>query len=230
MGGDRVRRTRRATRARRFAAVAIASISLVGAAAAPAGAAKAAPSPPRSVRPFPGDGKAVLKWHGPSDLNGAPVTQWAIIPYYKGNIPLPTRISKSTKTTYVYPGLKNGSMYTFTVAAKNKFGWSQESAESHPLTIGVPQQPARPKAVGGAGRATLTWTAPKGNGAAVKGYVVTPYLDGTKPAKARVFNSPATKQVVTGLRRHARYTFTVAARNNRGVSAPSNPSTAILTK
>ena len=203
---------------------------LIGLVPTPAEAIPGAPSAPRSVRPFPGDGKATLKWHPPDDLNGNPVTQWSIIAYNHRNTPLPTRIFTSTATTYVYPGLSNSREYTFTVAAKNRKGWSPKSARSDPVKVGTPEKPAMPTASGGAGRATVKWKTPKGNGAFVKGYIVTPYLDGTKQAKARVFDSPSTQQVVTGLRRQSRYTFTVTARNNRGNSAPSKRSAAILTK
>jgi hypothetical protein len=232
MGGDRVRRTRRRAGARRVAVVTVVLVGLIGPVPAPAGAVPGAPSPPRSVRPFPGNGQATLKWHPPDDLNGYPVTQWKIIAYNNRDTPLPTRIftPESPTTTYLYPGLSNSREYTFTVAAKNRNGWSGASARSDPVTIGAPERPAQPKASAGVGRATVTWKTPKGNGAFVKAYVVTPFLDGMKQAKARVFNSPSTKQVVTGLHRKRRYTFTVTARNNRGFSKPSKPSAAILTK
>jgi hypothetical protein len=230
MGGDRVCGRRRRGGARRVAVAAVVLVALLGLTPASAGAASGPPSPPRSVRPFPGDGKATLKWHGPDDLNGHPVTQWAIIAYNNRNTPLPTRIFTSPSTTYVYPGLSNSREYTFTVAAKNRKGWSSKSAHSDPVKIGVPDKPAAPKASRGVGRATVTWKTPDGNGAFVKAYVVTPYLDGTKQSKVRVFDSPSTKQVVKGLRRQRRYTFTVTARNNRGSSKPSKPSAAIITK
>jgi hypothetical protein len=230
MGGDRVRRTRRRVGARRVAVVAVVLAGLIGPVPTSADAVPGAPSPPRSVRPFPGNGQATLKWHPPDDLNGYPVTQWSIVAYNHRDTPLPTRIFTSTATTYVYPDLSNSREYTFTVAAKNRNGWSGKSARSKPVTIGAPDRPAPPKASAGVARATVTWTTPKGNGAFVKAYVVTPYLDDTKQAKARVFNAPKTKQVITGLRRGRRYTFTVSARNNRGVSKPSRPSAAIVTK
>jgi hypothetical protein len=205
-------------------------VGLLGLQPAPADAVPGAPSAPRSVRPFPGDGKATLKWHPPDDLNGNPVTQWKIIAYNNRNTPLPTRIFTSTATTYVYPGLSNSREYTFTVAAKNRKGWSEPSARSKPVKIGTPSRPPRPKAVARVGGATVTWSTPAGNGAFVKGYVVTPFLDGTKQAKVRTFNSPKTKQIVTGLRPKRRYTFTVTAWNNRGFSKPSNPSAVLITK
>jgi chitinase len=207
----------------------LALVALLGLRPASAAAAAGPPSPPRSVRPFPGNASATLKWHAPDHLNGYPVTEWAIIAYNSRNTPLPTRIFKSAATTYAYPGLSNSREYTFTVAAKNRKGWSLPSARSDPVRVGVPAKPAKPAAVPGVGSATVSWKTPNGNGAIVKSYVVTPYVNG-HPAKARVFDSPKTKQVVTGLRRRTRYAFTVTARNNRGFSATSNPSDAIITK
>jgi len=226
-----VRAARRRAGGRGVVLVALAQLSLLGGVPASVGAAtKGPPSSPRSVRPFPGDGRATLKWHPPDHLNGYPVTQWKIIAYNNRETPLPTRIFISTATTYKYPGLSNSREYTFTVAAKNRKGWSPASARSDPVTIGAPARPGTPKAVPSLGAAKVTWRTPAGNGAFVKAYIVTPYVDGKKQAKAHVFNSPKTKQLVTGLRRHRRYTFTVTARNNRGKSKPSNPSAAIITK
>ncbi|MDQ1385944.1 MAG: large repetitive protein [Actinomycetota bacterium] len=53
------------------------------------------------------------------------------------------------------------------------------------------------------------------NGSPITSYVVTPFLAGTAQA-ARVFNSTATAETVTGLTNAASYTFGVAARNGRG--------------
>src|SRR6478736_6329558 len=72
-------------------------------------------------------------------------------------------------------------------------------------------------AVAGKARATVTWKTPNGNGATVKAYRVTPYVNG-HPVVARVFNSPKTRQLLTGLKPHTRYAFSVTAHNNRGWS------------
>jgi hypothetical protein len=57
------------------------------------------------------------------------------------------------------------------------------------------------------------------------GYVVTPYV-GTAAQSPRVYNSTATTQVVTGLKNGTTYTFTVAAKNARGIGAQSEASNA----
>jgi neurocan core protein len=195
-----------------------------------AGAAEVGrPSAPRSLRTTPGNARATVRWHPPDHLNGSPVGRYRIVAYDVGNNPLPTREFVGSKTTYVYPGLQNGKVYTFTVSAKNKSAWSPLSARSQPVKIGVPLQPGAPTAVAGVGRATVSWHASADNGATVKAYRVTPILDGHATA-ARTYSSPKTKQVLTGLKHGRRYTFVVAAHNNRGWSALSHPTKIIIVK
>ena len=80
-------------------------------------------------------------------------------------------------------------------------------------------------ATAGVGRATVHWTAPAANnGAAIIGYVVTPFVGGVAQAK-RTFLSTATTQTITGLTSGTAFAFRVAATNSRGTgpnSAPSN--------
>jgi hypothetical protein len=73
------------------------------------------------------------------------------------------------------------------------------------------------------------WTAPAANnGAAITGYVVTPFVGGVAQAP-RTFLSTATTQTITGLTSGTAFVFRVAATNSRGTgpnSAPSNVVTA----
>jgi len=216
--------------ARRLAAVALAASALLFTAPQLAGAAKTGPpSPPRSLRTTPGNARATVRWHPPDHLNGYPVTRWRIVAYNAGNNPLPTREYAGTNPIYVYPGLQNGKPYTFTVATKNRRGWSPLSARSAPVRIGVPLAPGQPTAAPGVGRATVSWKAPSNNGATVKAYRVTTFVSG-HAGSVRTFTSPKTSQVLTGLRRGKRYSFAVAAHNNRGWGARSNPSATIFVK
>ena len=92
---------------------------------------------------------------------------------------------------------------------------------------GGPGPPGTPSAAPGNGSATVSWTAPAtNNGSAIVGYVVTPYVGGAARVP-RAYNSTATTQVVTGLANGTTYTFTVAAKNARGIGAQSAASNAV---
>jgi fibronectin type III domain protein len=216
--------------ARRLGAVVLAASALLFTAPQLAGAAQTGPpSAPRSLRTTPGNARATVRWHPPDHLNGYPVNRWRMVAYDAGNNPLPTREFAGQQTTYVYPGLRNAKWYTFTVQAKNRKGWSPLSARSAPVRIGVPLAPGKPTAAPGVGRATVSWKTPGNNGATVKAYRVTTFVAG-HAVSVRTFTSPKTSQVLTGLKPGKRYSFAVAAHNNRGWSARSNPSATIFVK
>ena len=96
----------------------------------------------------------------------------------------------------------------------------------HPTTTLVPTvpfSPFSPKATSGNGQATLTWREPTNDGGAnIKGYVVTPSINGVAQTPIR-FNTAATTQIITGLTNGKTYRFTVAAKNKIGVGYPSVP-------
>jgi hypothetical protein len=203
-------------------------VGAVVASAAPSGAALSAPQPPRSVRIVPGNKQAKVSWVKPSN-GGSPITQYEVAVYHNAVV-LGIHVFKSTATTQLIEGLKNSSTYTFKVAAKNAVGWGKFSARSAPATIGVPSPPEKPTAVAGKGRATVSWKVPSANsGLPVNGYRVTPILKG-QPKPARVFSSTATRQVITGLASGKKFSFTVAARNQRGWGAPSSESNTVTIK
>ena len=140
---------------------------------------------------------------------------------------LPSVTFSSTATTETLAGLSNGKTYRFKVAALNTIG-TGPSLFSNAVTVGAPIAPRSLVASAGKGKATLSWKAPaSNNGAAITGYVVTPHLAGVAQP-SRVFTSTATKETIPGLTRGKRYTFTVAAKNARGIgpaSIASNPVT-----
>ena len=85
--------------------------------------------------------------------------------------------------------------------------------------------PGAPTGVSGVkvsnGKINVSWTAPASNGgAAITGYVVTPYLAGVAQT-ATTFNSTATTEQTTGLTTGQTYTFKVAAINSVGTGAQS---------
>ena len=92
----------------------------------------------------------------------------------------------------------------------------------------VPSAPTIGTATAGNAQATVSWAAPGSNGgAAINGYVVTPYVNGVLAQTATTFGTTATTQTVTGLTNGTAYTFRVAARNAIGTGPQSAASNAV---
>ena len=208
-------------------AVSVLACALV-AVPAPAGAVPGVPSAPKAVKGVPGYKSAVVTWQPPYSNGGHKVNAYQIIAYQK-DVPLAVNVFKSDRTTQVIVGLSQGKDYTFKVAAKNNVGWSQFSARSPAVKVGVPVAPVKPSAVPGNDRATVKWKAPKNNGAAIDGYRVTPFVSGTTQP-ARFFKSTKVSQVLVGLKNGKSYQFKVEAHNKNGWSALSPVSATVKIK
>ena len=88
----------------------------------------------------------------------------------------------------------------------------------------APSTPLNVAAVGGPGRATLTWQAPTDSGSsAITGYTVTSNPDNKKC----YWSTGALSCKVLGLRSNVTYSFTVAAANASGSSSASDPSNSV---
>ena len=86
---------------------------------------------------------------------------------------------------------------------------------------GLPTAPTNVVASANPGSAKVWWSPPADDGgAAISGYVVTPYKAGVAQP-ARSFSSTKLFQRITGLTNNAPYTFTVAAANANGIGLPS---------
>jgi titin len=79
------------------------------------------------------------------------------------------------------------------------------------------------KATAGKGKATVTWKAPVVTNGRITAYTVTPML-GKVAGKAVTFPGTALKGVISGLQKGKAYTFTIVAKNAKGVSLASKPS------
>jgi titin len=75
--------------------------------------------------------------------------------------------------------------------------------------------------------AKVGWTAPPNGGAPILGYRIIPYAAGVAQP-ARIFNSNATTQLISGLTDGTSYRFTVAARNVVGYGPPSAMTAAMI--
>jgi hypothetical protein len=118
----------------------------------------------------------------------------------------------------------NGSLYIADAAN------SRIRAVAIGTTATVPCAPRTVSASPGTNRAVVQWRAPSCNGgAAITGYVVTPYLKSTA-LPSRTFRSTATTQTITGLTAKHTYRFKVTARNAAGLGPSSAFSNAITIK
>ena len=79
------------------------------------------PDPPTALGAQVGDGKVTLSWQSGAD-NGAPVLEYRVLSSPGGGM------CTTEVLTCAVGGLVNGTEYSFTVAARNSQGWSQESA------------------------------------------------------------------------------------------------------
>ncbi|HLF39985.1 MAG TPA: fibronectin type III domain-containing protein, partial [Acidimicrobiia bacterium] len=179
------------------------------------------PAAPVAVAAVAGAGEATLTWAAPPDDGGSPVTGYLVTPVRDGTAETPRSVLGPAATTAV-TGLRNGSVYRFTVAAVNIAGTGAPSAPSESVTPRA--APAAPVAVTAAvrdGRAIVSWVAPPDDGGSpITGYVVTPFRD-DEPQAATAFPSAATTQTVSGLDPNGSYTFTVAAVNALGTGPAS---------
>ena len=92
----------------------------------------------------------------------------------------------------------------------------------------VPNAPTNASAIGGQGKATVTWTAPTSNGyASIDSYRITPYLSGVAQT-AQTFASTATTQAVAGLTPGGSYAFKVQAHNVAGYGLASSLTNAVV--
>jgi len=127
-------------------------------------------------------------------------------------------------------GLLSGTLTTvgsstFTVRVVD--GSGQSATQSVTLVVtDKPAAPAAPTATAGITSATVSWVAPANNGSAITGYVVTPYKAGVAQTPVS-YDASATSRTLSGLTAGSSYTFTVAATNATGTSAPSAQSTAV---
>ncbi len=167
-----------------------------------------------------------MSWTAPAS-NNSPITSYIVTPYISGVAQAPLTFDAST-TTRTLTGLTAGASYTFTVAAVNAIGTGAASPQSNaviPYTL--PGAPAIGAVSAGDSAATVNWTAPASNGgAAITGYVVTPYINGVAQAP-QTFSGTATTQTVTGLTPGTSYTFKVAAINAAGTGPASAMSAAV---
>ena len=166
-----------------------------------------------------GSSKAKVYFTAPSSDGGSTITEYIVT-----SSPGDRKTSGATSPITV-GGLTPGTLYTFTVVAKNAAGDSSPSGEAQatPYYVGVPYAPTNVVATTGIGEARVSFTAPLLNGGStITGYTVTS-SPGNKTA-----NGSSLSLTVTGLDSGISYTFTVIATNALGNSLASQASAPII--
>ncbi len=178
------------------------------------------PTSPTNLTSTAGNASAALSWTAPSSSNGAAVTSYIVTPYLNNVAQTPT-LFKNNLTNQTITGLLNSKIYSFTVIAKNSYGNSAASPQTAVITIGVPIAPTLQQSSALTASAKVSWVAPTiNNGAAITGYVITPYLSGVAESPI-VFAQTNTTQIINNLIANKTYTFTVAAQNINGIGLVS---------
>lgn len=179
----------------------------------------AVPEPPTAVSAVRADRSAQVSWT-PGASNGSPITSFTV----KASPGGATRTASGNQTSTLFPGLTNGTAYTFTVTATSANGSSRPSLPSTAVTpAAIPAPPTAVTAVRGDRSAQVTWTPGSNNGYPITSYTVT-----TQPGGAvKTVTGTMSTTTITGLTNGNPYTFTVTATNANGASLPSLPSAAI---
>ena len=128
---------------------------------------------------------------------------------YIGTVAQAPRLFASAATSQVITGLTNGTAYTFAVSAVNARGTGPATTTPTAIIVGTPTAPGLVTATAGAGNATVTWSLPSSNnGAAITGYIVTPFKAGVAQTPV-TFNATALTRQIIGLTPGSAYTFRV---------------------
>jgi hypothetical protein len=183
------------------------------------------PLAPTAPTAKPGNERATIHWTAPTINNGAAITGYIITPYRDGIAQFPWTFA-STATTQTVTSLENALRYTFKISARNSRGMGPRSVASPMIIIGAPAAPTGVTATAKQRAATVRWTAPSNNGAAITTYTVIPYL-GRVAQPPRAFNASTVTRTITGLTTGKRYTFKVKATNARGPGPLSVASNAV---
>jgi hypothetical protein len=169
-----------------------------------------------------------VSFSAPAD-NGSPISSYTVTAHDNSD---PSHASDGKTVSgdaspVVVDGLRNGDRYTFTVTATNAVGTGAPSDPSDEVTpADVPGAPSAVSAAPGAAKATVSFSAPSGNGSPISSYTVTAH-DKSDPSHAsdgKTVSGDASPVVVDGLRNGDRYTFTVTATNAVGTGPASDPS------
>lgn len=180
-----------------------------------------------------GNAAATVRWTAPTSTGGKAITGYRVRALTGGGAAVAlTQTVTGNVGSVVVTGLKNGTAYSFDVAAVNAVGTGARSTRSATVTPVLPPKPGAPaigKPTAGNASATVRWTAPAANGGpAITGYKVRALTGGgAVVARTQAVTGTGTSVVVTGLTNETAYSFDVVAVNASGAGARSTRSATV---
>ena len=177
------------------------------------------PDPPTGVGATAGNASADVRWTAPVNTGASSITSYTVT-----SNPLVTPQTTTTGTTLSYPGLTNGTPYTFTVKATNNANLtsvdSTASAGVTPST--VPGAPTGATATAGNISAVVSWTPPVNTGgAAITSYTITNNIN------SATYSPTSSPFTVPNLLSTTSYTFSITANNINGPSLAAATTNAV---
>jgi hypothetical protein len=161
-----------------------------------------------------------VSWGAPASNGGAAITAYRVERSTNGRTWTLVTATAPLTRTIVVGHLTNGVTYRFRVAARNAAGQGPWSLVAAGAAKPVPGAPGTPRAVAGAGKVTLTWSAPITRGSsAITAYRVQRSVDGIAWVTVTSAAPLTRTYTVTGLARGKAYRFRVAAINTLGAGA-----------
>ena len=171
----------------------------------------AVPGIPAAVTAVAGNAQATVTWTSPAS-NGGTIQTYTVTAY-AGNTMFSASTVTGGVTSLAMAGLTNGTSYYFTVVATNAAGSSSVGTSNTVTPATIPAAPSSVSAVSGSASATVSWTAPSGNGSAIASYTVTPFAGSVAGTPA---TATTTSVTISGLTNGTAYTFQVTATNAIG--------------
>jgi hypothetical protein len=186
------------------------------------------PTPPRSPAAAPTNlsGQVRLTWLAPASNGGSAVSDYVIQRSTNGTTWTSLSDGVNTATTYLVPGLSNGTRYYFRVFARNAVGYSAASPAVSAIPRTVPSQPAFVRVVASFQGFALDWGAPPSTGGSpITGYVIQAFNFDTN-TWVTLGVAPATwRSVFIDAPGEGCGSFRIAARNAAGQSPFLGPVT-----
>jgi hypothetical protein len=196
--------------------------------------ASTGPGEPTSVSATrEGSGAVAVSWTAPSATGGSAITGYTASVYTAatGGKAAGTCAGGASSTACPITGLVGGTTYYVGVKATNAVGVGTESTPLASVVVySVPGASAKPTAVAGSAKATVTWTAPTSNG----GQSITAYTakawsasTGGTMVKSCTWSTGALTCEITGLTKGVSYYIDVTATNSLGAGVASARTSAV---